>query len=32
MGINRDDMHQIAGVLRAMSGLYDQAARAAASL
>lgn len=32
MGIGRDDMHQIAGVLRAMSGLYDQAARAAASL
>lgn len=32
MGIGRDDMHQIAGVLRAMSGLYDQAARSAASL
>lgn len=32
MGIDRSDMHQIAGALRAMSGLYDQAARAAASL
>ncbi|MFC3285219.1 winged helix DNA-binding protein [Litchfieldella rifensis] len=32
LGIGREDMHQIAGVLRAMSGLYDQAARAAASL
>ena len=32
LGISREDMHQIAGVLRAMSGLYDQAARAAASL
>ena len=32
LGIGRDDMHQIAGVLRAMSGLYDQAARSAASL
>ncbi|WP_052383836.1 winged helix DNA-binding protein [Litchfieldella xinjiangensis] len=32
LGIGREDMHQIAGALRAMSGLYDQAARAAASL
>ncbi|WP_237332617.1 winged helix DNA-binding protein [Zobellella iuensis] len=32
LGIAKEDMHQIAGALRAMSGLYDQAARAAASL
>jgi predicted MarR family transcription regulator len=32
LGIAREDMHQIAGALRALSGLYDQAARAAASL
>ncbi|GKW48074.1 winged helix DNA-binding protein [Halomonas sp. NCCP-2165] len=32
MGIGREEMHQIAGMLRAMSGLYDQAARSAASL
>lgn len=32
MGLDRDDMHQVAGMLRAMSGLYDQAARSAASL
>lgn len=32
LGIAREDMHQIARVLRAMSGLYDQAARSAASL
>lgn len=32
LGIAREDMHQIAGVLRALSGVYDQAARAAASL
>ncbi|GAA3551560.1 winged helix DNA-binding protein [Zobellella aerophila] len=32
LGIAREDMHQIAGALRAMSGLYDQAARSAASL
>lgn len=32
MGLDRDDLHQLAGILRAMSGLYDQAARSAASL
>lgn len=32
LGIGREDMHRMAGMLRAMSGLYDQAARAAASL
>lgn len=32
LGIAREDMHEIAGALRALSGLYDQAARAAASL
>ncbi|MGB8711543.1 MAG: winged helix DNA-binding protein [Onishia taeanensis] len=32
LGIGREDMHQMAGLLRAMSGLYDQAARSAASL
>lgn len=32
MGICREEMHQVAGMLRAMSGLYDQAARSAASL
>jgi len=32
MGIEREEMHRLAGLLRAMSGLYDQAARSAASL
>lgn len=32
IGIAREDMHQIASALRAISGLYDQAARSAASL
>ncbi|MCE8019151.1 winged helix DNA-binding protein [Halomonas sp. MCCC 1A11036] len=32
MGIERLEMSKLAGMLRAMSGLYDQAARAAASL
>ncbi|MFY0988893.1 winged helix DNA-binding protein [Halomonas sp. C05BenzN] len=32
MGIEREEMSRLAGMLRAMSGLYDQAARAAASL
>ncbi|MCE8011284.1 winged helix DNA-binding protein [Halomonas daqingensis] len=32
MGIERMEMSRLAGMLRAMSGLYDQAARAAASL
>ncbi len=32
LGIEREDLHRIAASLRAMSGLYDQAARAAASL
>jgi len=32
LGIAPEDMHQIAASLRAMSGLYDQAARSAASL
>lgn len=32
MGVERDEMRRLAGLLRAMSGLYDQAARAAASL
>ncbi|MDL0434028.1 winged helix DNA-binding protein [Marinobacter sp. TBZ242] len=32
MGIERLEMSRLAGMLRAMSGLYDQAARAAASL
>lgn len=32
LGISPDDMHQIAASLRALSGLYDQASRSAASL
>lgn len=32
MGIERAEISKVAGILRAMSGLYDQAARAAASL
>ncbi|ATJ82731.1 winged helix DNA-binding protein [Halomonas beimenensis] len=32
LGIEREDLHRIAASLRAMSGLYDQAARSAASL
>lgn len=32
MGIERAEISRVAGILRAMSGLYDQAARAAASL
>lgn len=32
LGIEREDLHHIAASLRAMSGLYDQAARSAASL
>ncbi|MCB8889162.1 winged helix DNA-binding protein [Vreelandella malpeensis] len=32
MGIERSEISKVAGVLRAMSGLYDQAARSAASL
>lgn len=32
MGIEREEMSRLAGLLRAMSGLYDQAARSAASL
>lgn len=32
MGIERSEISKVAGILRAMSGLYDQAARAAASL
>ena len=32
LGIERLEMSKLAGMLRAMSGLYDQAARAAASL
>lgn len=32
MGIERSEISKMAGILRAMSGLYDQAARAAASL
>lgn len=32
LGIEPEETHRIAGMLRAMSGLYDQAARAAASL
>lgn len=32
MGVEREEMHRLAGLLRAMSGLYDQAARSAASL
>ncbi|WP_346798334.1 winged helix DNA-binding protein [Halomonas sp. Bachu 37] len=32
MGVEPEEMSRLAGMLRAMSGLYDQAARAAASL
>ncbi len=32
LNIDREDMSRLAGLLRALSGLYDQAARAAASL
>ena len=32
LNINRDDLSRLAGLLRALSGLYDQAARAATSL
>ena len=32
LGIEREEMIRLAGMLRAMSGLYDQAARSAASL
>lgn len=32
LNINPEEMHRLAGMLRAMSGLYDQAARAATSL
>ncbi|MFI8481576.1 winged helix DNA-binding protein [Pseudomonas sp. NPDC078700] len=32
LNINPEDIHRLAGMLRAMSGLYDQAARAATSL
>lgn len=32
LGIEGEEMSRLAGMLRAMSGLYDQAARAAASL
>ncbi|MFI0474173.1 winged helix DNA-binding protein [Halomonas sp. HMF6819] len=32
MGIERSEISRLAGILRAMSGLYDQAARSAASL
>ncbi|APE32155.1 transcriptional regulator [Halomonas aestuarii] len=32
MGIEHEEMSRLAGMLRAMSGLYDQAARSAASL
>lgn len=32
MGIERSEIGRMAGILRAMSGLYDQAARSAASL
>ncbi len=32
MGIEREEISRLAGLLRAMSGLYDQAARSAASL
>lgn len=32
LGIEREEMSLLAGMLRAMSGLYDQAARSAASL
>ncbi len=32
LNIDPDDIHRLAGLLRAMSGLYDQAARAATSL
>ncbi|MDI5983204.1 winged helix DNA-binding protein [Halomonas sp. M4R5S39] len=32
MGIEREEMSRLAGMLRALSGLYDQAARSAASL
>ena len=32
MGVEREEMSRLAGLLRAMSGLYDQAARCAASL
>ncbi len=32
LNINREDMSRLAGLMRALSGLYDQAARAATSL
>lgn len=32
LNIDKDDMSRLAGLLRALSGLYDQAARSAASL
>ncbi|UPQ81712.1 winged helix DNA-binding protein [Pseudomonas knackmussii] len=32
LNIDPDEIHRLAGLLRAMSGLYDQAARAATSL
>jgi len=32
LNIDPDEIHRLAGMLRAMSGLYDQAARAATSL
>lgn len=32
LNIDRDDIRRLAGLLRALSGLYDQAARAATSL
>nr|WP_285835992.1 winged helix DNA-binding protein [Larsenimonas suaedae] len=32
LGISREELHRAAGLLRSLSGLYDQAARAAATL